>query len=166
MNIYLAPPNPSNPKQSPFCSTRAALLEALSNGGRHGYDEPYIGKSKSPPTIPNDSNILTIWVACTSRWFGAAEICLILERFNSLAFIGDDIARSIYLAFNMLLREDLAYGGLKGSDVLNDQDRKTCKCDNQFLDECEVFGITSSDSLKKAEDPGQGGSSYYCDRKS
>jgi hypothetical protein len=45
-DIYLAPYSP-NTKVSPFCSNRANLLEALSNGGRHGYDEPYVGKGKS-----------------------------------------------------------------------------------------------------------------------
>ena len=31
-------------KVSPFCKNRATLLEALSTGGRYGYDEPYVGK--------------------------------------------------------------------------------------------------------------------------
>jgi len=42
-NIYLAP-IPLYPKHSPFCKNRATLLEALSNGGRHGFNEPYVGK--------------------------------------------------------------------------------------------------------------------------
>jgi len=30
----------------PFCRNRATLLEALAGGGRHGFDEPYIGKGE------------------------------------------------------------------------------------------------------------------------
>jgi hypothetical protein len=44
-DIYLAP-WPTNPKVSPFCKNRATLLEALSGGGRHGWDEPFVGKGK------------------------------------------------------------------------------------------------------------------------
>lgn len=44
-DIYLAP-WPTNPKVSPFCKDRARLLEALSGGGRHGWDEPFVGKGK------------------------------------------------------------------------------------------------------------------------
>ena len=44
-DIYLAP-WPLKPKVSPFCKNRATLLEALSGGGRHGWDEPYVGRGK------------------------------------------------------------------------------------------------------------------------
>lgn len=30
-----------------YCNSRAALLEALSGGGRHGFDTPYVSRSKS-----------------------------------------------------------------------------------------------------------------------
>ena len=81
-------------------------------------------------------------------------------------FIGDDIARSVYLGFNSLLREDLAHGGLQSWNLMSDQDRESCKCDNQFLDECAPFGIKSSEELKKNGGVGQGGSPYYCERQS
>jgi len=44
-DIYLAP-IPLKPGVSPFCKNRATLLEALSNGGRYGFDEPFVGKGK------------------------------------------------------------------------------------------------------------------------
>ncbi len=44
-DIYLAP-WPMYPKVSPFCKNRAMLLEALSGGGRHGWDEPFVGRGK------------------------------------------------------------------------------------------------------------------------
>ena len=43
----------------------------MSGGGRHGFEEPYVGKR------------------CTCRWFSTPEICKILERFNAVIFIGD-----------------------------------------------------------------------------
>lgn len=89
---------------------------------------------------------------------------MILERFGALVFVGDDTVRAIYLAFNMLLREDLAFGGLQSG--LSDQDRASCKCDNQFRDECSAFGIKSSEELKRGERSGHAGSPYYCERKS
>lgn len=44
-NIYNVP-YPTNSNVSPFCKSRATLLEALSSGGRHGFDEPYVGKGE------------------------------------------------------------------------------------------------------------------------
>ncbi|KAG0652935.1 hypothetical protein D0Z07_0216 [Hyphodiscus hymeniophilus] len=142
-DIYLSPLQPT-PLQ--FCDTRASLLESLSNGLRHGFDEPYFGKGTSSLCIPTD------------------EICMVLERFHGIIFIGDDISRAIYLAFNMLLREDLVYGALKGPDILSDQDRNNCRCDNQFLDECSSFGISSSEDLEMIVRSGSGCSYYSCHR--
>jgi hypothetical protein len=89
---------------------------------------------------------------------------MILERFNALVFLGDEIARSIYTAFNILLREDLAVGGLQDW-MMGEQDQKNCKCDNQFLNnECLAYAVKSRDEVKNA-----GGdrkwSSYLCQRK-
>jgi hypothetical protein len=87
---------------------------------------------------------------------------MVMERFNALVFIGDDIARGIYLAFNMLLRENLALGGLQ-EWTMSAADREACTCDNQFLDDCVGYGVMSSGDIKKSEGSG---SPYYCDRKS
>lgn len=46
-------PWPLNPKTSPFCGKRTALLEAMSSGGRYGFDEPYVGKGTSSPPFPS-----------------------------------------------------------------------------------------------------------------
>jgi hypothetical protein len=54
-DIYLAP-HSSNLKLSPFCNNRASLLEALSNGGRHGFDEPYVGKGMCHSISPRPQN--------------------------------------------------------------------------------------------------------------
>ena len=42
-DIYTAP-CPLKPNVSPFCGKRATLLEAMSGGGRNGFDEPFVGK--------------------------------------------------------------------------------------------------------------------------
>lgn len=52
-DIYV-PTNMADPKERkklPFCPTRAALLPALSGGGRHGFEQPYmpLGLSNSFP---------------------------------------------------------------------------------------------------------------------
>lgn len=103
----------------------------MSGGGRHGFDEPYVGKS------------------CTYRWFSTPEICMILERFNAVTFIGDNIAQTIYTAFSILLRQDLSLGGLQ-LWTMDDQDRINCKCDNQFLNtDCLGYTIKSVEEVKK-----------------
>jgi hypothetical protein len=91
---------------------------------------------------------------------------MVLERFNAVVFVGDDIARSLYLAFNILLREDLALGGLESWNFMSDQDRESCTCDKQFLDECNAYAVKSSEEVKRNDRYGQGGSAYYCERKS
>lgn len=87
-----------------------------------------------------------------------------MERFSALVFVGDDISRAIYIAFNMLLREDLAFGGLQND--WNDADREDCKCDNQFMDKCSGIGVkSSSEEIKSVERQGHAASSYYCERR-
>jgi hypothetical protein len=90
---------------------RAALLEALSGGGRHGFDEPYVGKGNNIQKLQYSHS--QTQAGCTYKWFSTAEICMILERFNAIIFLGGDIAQTIYTAFNILLRKDLAVGGLR-----------------------------------------------------
>ncbi|KAK0102470.1 hypothetical protein ONS95_006089 [Cadophora gregata] len=142
-DLYTAP-WPLNPKISPFCGKRATLLEAMSGGGRYGFDEPFVGKG------------------CTYRWFSTPEICMIVGRFNAITFVGDDLAQSIYAAFNILLREDLALGGLQ-QWIMSDEDKTKCRCHNQFLDiKCQRFAINTSEDAKKNEGGDRKGSPYYC----
>ncbi|KAH8687862.1 hypothetical protein BGZ60DRAFT_18156 [Tricladium varicosporioides] len=138
-DIYLAP-FPQELKLSPFCKNRAELVTAFGDGGRHGFDGPYVGKG------------------CTYRWFPTQEICMILERFNALIFIGDELAQSTYAAFNILLREDLLYGGLQ-QWRMNEADKGICKCDGQFLrTECVEFGVKNMEDVRKNQDGGKGSS--------
>jgi hypothetical protein len=74
---------------------------------------------------------------------------MILERFNAVTFIGDNIAQTIYTAFSILLRQDLSLGGLQ-LWTMDDQDRINCKCDNQFLNtDCLGYTIKSVEEVKK-----------------
>ena len=88
---------------------------------------------------------------------------MILERFSAVVFIGDNLASSIYTAFNILLREDLALGGLQ-QWRMTEQERIECKCDNQFANSnCLGYAITSSEEFKKNTNGNS--SPYYCERK-
>jgi hypothetical protein len=90
---------------------------------------------------------------------------MILERFNSITFIGDYITESIYAAFNILLREDLALGGLKQWSM-SEQDLTSCKCSNQFLNKgCLEFIVKSIDDVKMNQAADQNGSPYFCQSK-
>ncbi|PBP20119.1 hypothetical protein BUE80_DR008768 [Diplocarpon rosae] len=130
-DVYTTP-WPSQPNSSPFCGKKAQLLEALSGGGRQGFDEPFVGKG------------------CTYRWFSTLEICMILERFNAVVFVGDDVAQSVYAAFNILLREDLILGGVHDW-MMGDEDQAKCKCDGQLLNiDCLKFAVMSVEEVQNA----------------
>jgi hypothetical protein len=88
---------------------------------------------------------------------------MILERFSAIVFAGDEIAQSVYAAFNILLREDLSLGGLRGW-AMGHQDHLDCKCDNQFLKECLRFAITSFDDMRQNDAGDRKETLKFCDR--
>ena len=91
---------------------------------------------------------------------------MILERFDAIVFIGDDSLKQIYAAFNMLLRENMAMGGLKQWE-LNESKRDTCRCDNQFTKpECSSHMIMESQTVREKDDADGQRSPFYCDRRS
>ena len=149
-DIYVPPTSleANVPRHTLYCNNRATLLDAMSGGGRHGFEKPY------HPT------------GCHYRWYSAPEICMILERFDAVVFIGDDSFKPIYAAFNMLLRENMAMGSLKQWE-LNESQRDGCKCDNQLTkSECSSHMITDSETARKKEDGDGHRNPFYCDRKS
>jgi len=90
---------------------------------------------------------------------------MILERFNSITFIGDYITESIYAAFNILLREDLALGGLKEWSM-SEEDLASCKCSSQFLNKvCLEYAVKSMYDVKMNQAADQNGSPYFCQSK-
>jgi len=80
---------------SPLCPDRASLLEAMSNGGRPGYDMPYIP------------------LGCDMRWYSSREACGILDRFSHVLVVGDSLQRHVITALYMLLRQDVGLGGIR-----------------------------------------------------
>lgn len=90
---------------------------------------------------------------------------MILDRFDEIVFLGDDTLRHIYSAFNMLLRENIALGGLRQWDM-KESERETCRCENQLTrPECLLYAVTDSQQVR-SNDAGSGHSSpYLCDRK-
>lgn len=145
-DLYALPPLNSLGQYEPdaFCSTRKRLLESISNGGRAGFDAPY---------TPSE---------CHYRWYATAEICMILERFDAVVFVGDDTLQAIYNGLNILLRQDLATGALKDWDMSKDE-LDSCRCDAQFTTPaCAQHLVTSSEQVN-SNTPSIG-SSYACSR--
>ncbi|ERF76961.1 hypothetical protein EPUS_02673 [Endocarpon pusillum Z07020] len=150
-DLYVPPQKDDNGKyaRGAFCPNREKLLEAMTGGGRHGFDAPYYPKG------------------CHYRWYSVAEICMILERFDSLVFIGDDTLQPIYSGLNMLLRQDLALGSLDPSSELSPSELSTtCRCDNQFIkDTCAKHALTSSDQVAlSSNNNNQNQNPYLCSR--
>ena len=136
------------PKHTMYCKDRATLLDAMSGGGRHGFEKPYFP------------------AGCHYRWYSTPEICMILERFDAVVFVGDDSLKQIYAAFNMLLRENMAMGSLKQWELTESQG-EACRCDNQLTkQECWSHMIMDSQTVGKGEDGDGQRSPFYCDRSS
>ncbi|KAE8384950.1 hypothetical protein BDV23DRAFT_165850 [Aspergillus alliaceus] len=114
-----------------YCQTRDSLLTAMSNGGRHGFDEVYTSKG------------------CFYRWYTNSEICDILQKFDALVFVGDETLADVYAGFNILLRGNLATGAMRESELTNEQLEK-CRCGSQFTSaSCLPLRVTSSDQVEK-----------------
>ena len=89
---------------------------------------------------------------------------MILDRFDAIVFIGDNMLQNIYAAFNILLRENMAIGSLKQWEMSEDE-RVNCRCDNQITrPECSKYAVMDSEEVRK-NDPGSGHTSpYHCNR--
>lgn len=77
----------------PLCLNATNMLRAMSDGGRGGFDMPYQPRG------------------CDLRFYETAEICQILDRFESILIYGDSLMRHLASAFAILLRENLDWGG-------------------------------------------------------
>lgn len=91
---------------------------------------------------------------------------MILDRFDGLVFIGDDLVGAVYAAFNMLMRRNIKLGALEQWRML-DKEIDTCTCERQFTDAaCTKYWITSSEDVGKHDSEGGPRSPYACNRKS
>ena len=89
---------------------------------------------------------------------------MILDRFDAVVFIGDDMPRHVYAAFNMLLRENIASGSLKQWEM-KENERAGCRCDNQLIKgECAQYIVTDNQVVQGHDGDSGHKSPYYCDR--
>ncbi|KAJ9245425.1 hypothetical protein DTO027B5_3181 [Paecilomyces variotii] len=138
------PPTGDGALRNAYCQNRAALLDAMSNGGRQG-----TGTSYDPQ-------------GCHYRWLSTDEICDVLNRFDGIVFVGDGPLFSIYAAFNILLRENLVFGSLKQWDM-DSRQLEECKCDKQFSNsQCLAFRIGSSEEVYSYDGKASSRSPYVC----
>ena len=89
---------------------------------------------------------------------------MVLERFDAIVFIGDDMLKAIYSAFNMLLRENIVTGGLKQWEM-SETEKEVCRCDNQIMKpECATRMIMNNEEVREGGEGSGHRNHYYCDR--
>ena len=89
---------------------------------------------------------------------------MILDRFDTVVFIGDSVLHHIYAAFNMLLRENIGMGGLKQWEM-KESERSICRCENQFMkSECSKHAVLHSQEVIDNDGGSSHRSPYHCDR--
>ncbi|KAI1106045.1 hypothetical protein F4804DRAFT_82473 [Jackrogersella minutella] len=114
-----------------LCPDKNSMLTAMSSGGRIGKDAPYMPRG------------------CDMRWFNTYEACEILGRYSQVILAGDSMLRHVIGALNVLVREDLGYGGVTDWNFDEDEKRK-CFCNNQFdVHDCSIQGIFSTADVIK-----------------
>ena len=95
------------------CQSRQDLLDAMSDGGRIGFDAPYQTRD------------------CDMRWYSTSELCTILSRFDAIHMIGDSMTRHVSNAMMTLLREDLI-NGARTTWKTGHSPNKTCDCHDMY----------------------------------
>ena len=113
-HLYNVPnPRASNSDLN-ICNSRRETLDAMSNGGRIGFDAPFHSQG------------------CDYRWFTPKEICKVLGRFENVIFVGDASLHRIYAGLNILLSKDLATGALQHQEMTTEE-VAYCRCQDQFI---------------------------------
>ncbi|KAK5634029.1 hypothetical protein RRF57_009743 [Xylaria bambusicola] len=119
----------------PVCPDRPSMLTAMSSGGRIGRDAIYIPRG------------------CDMRWFTTEEVCKILGHFSQVILVGDSMLRHVIGALNIIVREDLGYGGVTDWNF-DSREMERCFCNDQFdVTDCSVQGIYKTEDVIK-HDPG------------
>lgn len=89
---------------------------------------------------------------------------MILERFDAIVFVGDEMLQHVYAAFNMLLRENLAMGSLKQWEM-KASEHVACRCDNQIIKaDCSKYAVMDNQAVRDNDGGSSNRSPYYCDR--
>ncbi|KAI0534063.1 hypothetical protein GGR58DRAFT_516436 [Xylaria digitata] len=113
------------------CPNRVSMLTAMSSGGRIGRDAPYIPRG------------------CDMQWYTTKEVCEILGRFSQVVLVGDSMLRHVIGALNVIVREDLGYGGVTDWNF-DARERERCFCNDQFdVTDCSVQGIYKTEDVIK-----------------
>jgi hypothetical protein len=108
------------------------------------------------------ATILMTCLGCVYRWYSSSQICDILQKFDGIAFIGDESLADAYAGFNILLRENLATGALKDWEM-NDVYSGQCRCDSQFTNpSCWLKRISSSEEMFLRGDESGPRNTYAC----
>ncbi|OAL39099.1 hypothetical protein AYO20_01417 [Fonsecaea nubica] len=120
-------------------------------------------QSDKVPVVSQDLNKQVSTKYCHYHWYSVEEICMILERFDAIVFVGDSSIQAIYNGLSILLRQDLTHGALRTWDM--DKERlRQCSCDNQFTSQaCSEHFITSSNDLT-SHHLGRADQPYLCSR--
>jgi len=114
--------------------------------------------------VSSDSNHSFGFAGCHYKWYSAKEICMILERFDGVVFVGDDLIAQLYAGFNILLRQNLALGALE-QWRMTDKDREHCMCERQFINtDCSKYFTTASEQVAQHDSQGGNRSPYACNR--
>lgn len=106
------------------CPDKNSMLTAMSSGGRIGRDAPYLPRG------------------CDMRWFSTFEVCEILGRYSQVILVGDSMLRHVIGALNILIREDLGYGGV--TDWNFSEDEKYDRPIGCFPRACVILLLISS----------------------
>lgn len=90
---------------------------------------------------------------------------MILDRFDGIVFVGDDLMHQIYAAFNILLRQDLSLGALE-TWKMSEKQRQSCRCGRQYTSaECSKFFISSSQDVFEHDSKSDYNAPAFCNRK-
>ncbi|CAL00615.1 hypothetical protein AnigIFM59636_006572 [Aspergillus niger] len=155
------PPQPGDGERAPgnpYCQSRDALLNAMSNGGRHGFDAAYTSQGKCH-------------IDCFAPRIGHFGFSEGPQRDNS-CFPDSQTDRPLQDAlivgslapkwFNILLREDLATGSLREWEISKGHGHD-CRCESQFTSSlCLPLRITSSDEVYAQEGSSATRRPYTC----
>ncbi|KAI0805392.1 hypothetical protein GGR55DRAFT_273048 [Xylaria sp. FL0064] len=109
------------------------MLTAMSSGGRIGRDAVYTPRG------------------CDMRWYTTEEVCKILGQFSQVILVGDSMLRHVISALNIIIRENLGYGGVTDWNF-DAREREQCFCNDQFnVTDCSVQGIFKTEDVLKGD---------------
>lgn len=118
-----------------YCDSLTSLTASLQFGHRERLNasltKPTASDTKGNDPIDYRSQSFFVPSKCNYKWFSAAELCSIMNKFSLVFLMGNSLLRHETQGMLMLLTDDWTRGALPGFDVSSDIFRK-CICDGQF----------------------------------